>query len=200
MPYGNIDLWQHRSMSTLAQVMACCLTAPSHSLIQCWLIISKVQWHSSKGNFTAGISAINHCNWLKKYSSKISLNSPRPQWVNSLEPGRCGSSFKSFIYKHTLWIKFMLSTSCEIAHRWMPQGLMDDFPTLVQIMAWCYCLSGNKPLPEPMLNEFYVAIRHHKTRISSSPFRNYEFTWPLACKQLNILCELCQYHACWCPG
>ena len=32
--------------STLAQVMAWCLTAPSHYLNQCWFIISKVQWHS----------------------------------------------------------------------------------------------------------------------------------------------------------
>ena len=35
-------IWQHRSGSTLAQVMACCLMAPSHYLNQCWLIISKV--------------------------------------------------------------------------------------------------------------------------------------------------------------
>ena len=35
-------IWRHRSWSTLAQVMACCLTAPSHYLNQCWLIISKV--------------------------------------------------------------------------------------------------------------------------------------------------------------
>ena len=33
-------LW-HRSGSTWVQVMACCLTAPSHYLNQCWLIISK---------------------------------------------------------------------------------------------------------------------------------------------------------------
>ena len=31
--------------------MACCLTAPSHYLNQCWLIISEVQWHSYQGNF-----------------------------------------------------------------------------------------------------------------------------------------------------
>ena len=62
--------------------MACCLMAPSHYLNQFWLIISKVWWHSSKDNFTAGISAINHCNWLEKYSFKISLKSLRPQWVN----------------------------------------------------------------------------------------------------------------------
>ena len=35
--------------STLAQVMACCLTAPSHYLNPCWPIISKILWHSSEG-------------------------------------------------------------------------------------------------------------------------------------------------------
>ena len=45
-------IWRHRSGSTLAQVMACCLTAPSHYLNQCWLIISEVLWHSPEGNFT----------------------------------------------------------------------------------------------------------------------------------------------------
>ena len=35
-------IWRKRSGSTLAQVMDCCLTAPSHYLNQCWLIISKV--------------------------------------------------------------------------------------------------------------------------------------------------------------
>ena len=35
-------IWWHRYGSTLAQVMAWCLTAPSHYLNQCWLIISKV--------------------------------------------------------------------------------------------------------------------------------------------------------------
>ena len=39
-------IWRQGSGSTLAQVMACCLTAPSHYLNQCWLIISEVQWHS----------------------------------------------------------------------------------------------------------------------------------------------------------
>ena len=35
-------IWWHRSGSTLAQVMPCCLMAPSHYLNQCWLIISEV--------------------------------------------------------------------------------------------------------------------------------------------------------------
>ena len=43
----NDAIWRQGSGSTLAQVMACCLAAPSHSLNQCWLIIRKVQWYSS---------------------------------------------------------------------------------------------------------------------------------------------------------
>ena len=39
-PSDAIRRW--RSWSTLVQVMACCLTAPSHYLNQCWLIISNV--------------------------------------------------------------------------------------------------------------------------------------------------------------
>ena len=57
-------IWRHRSGSTLAQVMACCLTAPSHYLNQCWLFINEVQWHTSDSNFTMDTSAI---------SSKISI-------------------------------------------------------------------------------------------------------------------------------
>ena len=55
-------MWRHRSGSTLAQVMACCLTTPSHYLNQCWVIISKVQWHPSESNFTRDTSAISHWN------------------------------------------------------------------------------------------------------------------------------------------
>ena len=44
--WPNHTIWRQRSGSTLAQVMACCLTAPSHYLNQCWPIVSKVQWHS----------------------------------------------------------------------------------------------------------------------------------------------------------
>ena len=43
-------MWRYRSGSTLAQVMACCLTAPSHYLTLCWLIFSKVLWLSSESS------------------------------------------------------------------------------------------------------------------------------------------------------
>ena len=58
---------------------------------------------------------------------------------NSLVPGRCDSTsnFKRVIFKHMLRIKFM-STSCEIAHRWLPHNTFDDKSTLVRVMAWCH--------------------------------------------------------------
>ena len=46
------------SESTLAQVMACCLTAPSHYLNQCWLIISEALWHSPVDHFTGNAQDI----------------------------------------------------------------------------------------------------------------------------------------------
>ena len=45
-------IWWHRSWSTLAKVMACCLMAPSHYLNQCWLFIKGVLWHSPENDLT----------------------------------------------------------------------------------------------------------------------------------------------------
>ena len=61
--------------------MACCLTAPSHYINQCWPNINKVQWHASEHNCTRNNSAPNHYNYLKNVLPKISFKSPRRQWV-----------------------------------------------------------------------------------------------------------------------
>ena len=45
-------IWRQGPRSTLAQVIACCLTGPSHYLNQCWPMISEVLWHSPYSNFT----------------------------------------------------------------------------------------------------------------------------------------------------
>ena len=52
-------IWRWRSWSTLVQVMACCLTAPSHYLNLCWLVISKVLWNSSEGTIIRRYEDIN---------------------------------------------------------------------------------------------------------------------------------------------
>ena len=44
---------------------------------------------------------------------------------NSLASGKCGSNFKGVISEHILAI-YILSMSCEIALRWMPQDPIDN--------------------------------------------------------------------------
>ena len=69
-------IWWQGSGSTLAQVMACCLMAPSHYLSQCWLIISEVMWYSHVGNFTGNAPDINNKNVLQNYTIEIISMSP----------------------------------------------------------------------------------------------------------------------------
>ena len=73
--------WWHRSGSTLAQVMACYLMAPSHYLNQCWSLISEVLWNSPESNFI--VSAQDAILYLKieNYIFKIIATSPSGQWV-----------------------------------------------------------------------------------------------------------------------
>ena len=62
-------------------------------------------------------------------------------WIccNPLAPGRCENNFKSKIFKlYHVYIKnSSLGTHCEIALRWMPQNLINEKSTLVQVMACC---------------------------------------------------------------
>ena len=49
-------IWWHKSGSTLALIMACCLMVPSHYMNQCWFLISEVLWHSPGSSFTISSS------------------------------------------------------------------------------------------------------------------------------------------------
>ena len=70
-------IWRHRTGSTKAQVMACCLMAPSHYLNQCWFLISDVSWHSSWNNFSVSTQAITLSNNFENDILKITATSPR---------------------------------------------------------------------------------------------------------------------------
>ena len=82
--WSSDALCWHRSRSTLAQVMAWCLMAPSHCLNQYWLIICEVLWHLPEGgNFNGNngryLSLI--CIW-KFEKFEIADAFLRGQWVN----------------------------------------------------------------------------------------------------------------------
>ena len=76
--YLRVQHW-----STLVQVMACCLTAPSHYLNQCWLIISTVLWHSSEDIIITIFEDTNQQSKIENYIFKITSRSPTGQWVKT---------------------------------------------------------------------------------------------------------------------
>ena len=77
-------IWRYRHGPTLAQVMACCLAAPSHCLNQCWLIISKVLGHSTEDIIIRRFEDTNQWRKIEDCIFKITLRFPRGQWVHSL--------------------------------------------------------------------------------------------------------------------
>ena len=61
-------IWRWRFWSTLVPVMTCCLTAPSHYLHQCWLIIRKVLWHSSEDIIISRFEDTNQLSNIEDYT------------------------------------------------------------------------------------------------------------------------------------
>ena len=76
-------IWQHIFWSTLTQVMTWCPTAPSHYLIQCWLPISEVLWHSSDSSLSVNAQVTILYNEFENYTFIITATSPRVKWVDS---------------------------------------------------------------------------------------------------------------------
>ena len=79
------DLIYLRSWSTLIQVMAYCLIAPSHYLNQCWLTIKEILWHPFHGNVYLNTQVINPKVMFEIYTFEITATSPRVQWVTLLK-------------------------------------------------------------------------------------------------------------------
>ena len=83
---------QHRIWSTLVQIMAWCLTTPSHYLNQYRLIVSDVLWHSPEGNLTGKLkidmslkmtNSVLPWHLVWKLLIKFYLSMSQGQWVNS---------------------------------------------------------------------------------------------------------------------
>ena len=117
--WPNDTTWWHKTGSTLAQVMACCLMATSHYLNQCWLIIREVPSHSSEGIINRRSDKTNQNSKIENCILKIASRSPRGQWdhfvvrtvsADGLTPGSVGTSwgivmtkYESYKYKTGTW-------------------------------------------------------------------------------------------------
>ena len=99
--WPNDTIWRHRFLSILAQIMACCLTAPSHYLNQCWFIISNLLWHSSESIIIQRSQYTNQINKNENRIFKITSKSPGANELNKKwclpPPSNCSS-----VVSHTL--------------------------------------------------------------------------------------------------
>ena len=108
-------IWQQGSRSTFAQVMACCLTAPSHYLNQCWLMISGVLWHSADSNFTENTQDVYFWNELEIYKFETNQTLPRCQWVKRMVQISLATGIKLLMlqlssgYIFVCWHSYMLT-------------------------------------------------------------------------------------------
>ena len=128
--------------------MTCCWEVPSHHLNQCWLVIIEAHWHLAVGNFTETV-------------------------LNTLRPRQNGRHFADDIFKciflnENVWIPIKISL------KFVPQGLINNIPALVQIMAWRR--PGDKPLSGPMMVRLPTHIWVNITDITQYKLvENYSF-------------------------
>ena len=69
--------------------------------------------------------------------SAFLVNIPMMGLFNSLALGKCGSNFKSIIFKLIIQ-NSTLGTCCEIVLRSVSQNLSNEKLILIHVMAWCY--------------------------------------------------------------
>ena len=105
---ANDAIWWHRSGSTLAYLMACCLTAPSHYLNQHWLVIKGLLWHTH-GSYKPG-KVIEFQAYLEK-SLNLML-----AWKNGILPGKVienqWKSLKNINFKKFDIFRIWVPVSC----------------------------------------------------------------------------------------
>ena len=144
----NDVLCWYSSGLTLAHVIVCSTTAPSHYLTQSWFTIKGVLWHSPESTFKASARATTLNHGFQNYTFEISAISPRHWSINTLRLRQNGHNFPDNIFRwiflnENVWI------SINISLKFVPRGPINNIPTLVKVMAWHR--PGDKPLSEPMM-------------------------------------------------
>ena len=142
-----------RSGPTLGQVMACCLTAPSHYLTQCWLItrrpsdfhlrsISREIPQPQTPTIRLKIPYLN-------FQSNLQGGNELTHWGQNKWLLFCRRHLEMHLVEWKLQnFKWYFIETC-------PYSLIHNMSALVQIMAWHW--TGHKPLSNPMMTHLYAS-------------------------------------------
>ena len=83
--------------------------------------------------------------------------------MNSSSPPHNGRHFTDDIFK-CIFMNEKFCISIQISLKFVPKGLINNKSALIQVKAWRW--TGDKPLPESMLNQFIDAYMRHKGEMS----------------------------------
>ena len=137
----NSDItWWHRSGSTLAQVMACCLTAPNYYL-KSWTNVDFSLVRFCGIHLRASYYCVQY-NELENYSLKITATSPRGQWVkkNPSFSVDCFSRHSSIWWNHeqSLTVMRLIDLMTNYFSRFWPSTHWDMMMTHICVSSLGY--------------------------------------------------------------
>ena len=143
-PYG---IWRYRTGSTLAQLMACYPTAPSHYL----KTMTNHQWGIiTESSFTGNTQDIYSWFEFENYQFKITATSPWGQWVNKVllhKPGKLHygmqikASQRNMLY-HPDGHRFMVIALWAVTFMWIQKYFIATYNcTINSLLRWddIYC-------------------------------------------------------------
>ena len=113
---------------------------------------------SSSDYLITVLTATNNRSSLLHYGGSAAVTMDGPivgTYLNPLAPGRCGMNIESVLFEQMMRIK-SLSTSCEIALRWIRQNAFNDKSSCNGLVP-----SGTNPLPKPLLIKPNGVTRPH---------------------------------------
>ena len=128
--------------------MVCCLMAASHYLIQCWLVITGILWHSTESNSTRSVHELNlSCvqralpklagdNEISQAIESIMYNGLKTYtFVNPLRPEPNLCHFADDFFKCNFLKKWCILIP--ISLKFAPDAPVDKQSTFVNVMACC---------------------------------------------------------------
>ena len=135
--------WKQRNFHSRNYMRKCNLKRQAFCGPQCVLRIYSNQPHENKALFPE----VQLCSISFDHQSHIYINTLRPR-----QNGRhfADDIFKCIFLNENVWI------SIRISLKFVPKGLINNIPALVQIMAWRR--PGDKPLFEPMMASLLTHI------------------------------------------
>ena len=150
------------------------VTKTQHWYYRRWEITYCVVYlYKRTDNTSAWVQQVNCC-----CNFSFACNPKTKLWpFNTLRPRQNGRRFTDDTFKR-IFVNENVRISIKISLKFVPKGPINNYPTLVEIMAWRR--SGDKPLSEPMMVSLLThicVIRPQWVNIQQLPYMRLTVMW-----------------------